>query len=107
MDTRITLGILTIASCGLLILVYAIQISVYQFGFKPDVLVWMTMYARQAAMALWIVILLLTLYYVYCMFRHLDLTGELKFLWLVSMFFAGYLVLPVFWYLHIWKAKQD
>lgn len=101
MNNKIFLGYVTIGSCSLLIFTYFVNVSVYIFGLKYDPLIYLTMYSKEVAMVLWLVLIFLSIYYIYVIFRHLDMSGEMKFLWIVAFFFASYLVLPVFWYLHI------
>ena len=54
---------------------------------------------------LWIMIL--TVVYMVNIVKNPVLKNEMKAVWAVAVFMANVFVMPIYWYLHIWRKKKD
>ena len=54
-----------------------------------------------------LLVLGLLIYYVLRVLNHPQYDTLTRVVWLLLLVFAGLVAMPVYWYLHIWKARKD
>jgi len=108
-SAKIVLGILTFLP--LLFLISTLGFFVFNFfsvffSQEPEMPMMLFSYLSYVLPYLFLMILLalgLFVFYIVHIIRNSSLDTEKRILWIVVVFFAHGVALPIYWYIHIWK----
>jgi hypothetical protein len=108
-SAKIVLGILTFLP--LLFLISTLGFFVFNFfsvffSQEPEMPMMLFSYLSYVLPYLFLIILLalgLFVFYIVHIIRNASLDTEKRILWIVVVFFAYGVALPIYWYIHIWK----
>lgn len=48
----------------------------------------------------------LTVFYIINIIKNDSVPGNKKAPWMIGLFFAGFIVMPIYWYFHIWREPD-
>lgn len=101
----VVIGFLTLLPLAYLLFFFAMMLSFVTSPGKPNEGLFVLLFVMHFAVIIlsWCLIG----FYIYFLFTTDHVKQDQKALWAVVLFFANMLVMPVFWYLYIWKPASQ